>query len=43
MQHSKSVRTFNLATSLNDYSQEASAGIEQRLRLQTNLFDQESS
>jgi hypothetical protein len=40
MQHSKSVKTFNLATNLNDYSQEASAGIQQRMRLQTNLFDQ---
>lgn len=41
MQHSKSVKTFNLVTSLNEYSPEATVGIQQRMRLQTNLFDQE--
>jgi hypothetical protein len=40
MHHSKSVKTFNLVTSLNDYSQQASAGVYQRMRLETNLFDQ---
>lgn len=42
MHHSKSVKTFNLATNLSDFSQEASAGVRQRLRLHTNLFDQEA-
>jgi hypothetical protein len=42
MKQSKSVKTFNLATSLSDYSQEASEGVHQRLRVQTNLFDQEA-
>ncbi len=40
MKHSKSVKTFNLATNLNDYSQEASIGIQQQIRVNANLFDQ---